>query len=143
MEGKHEMHGRITLGSKSKLHNVIVERGMSAAVLTQGLEKREQARNGGSRIEARQRLARRVGISPGTLYNIARDRLKKLDAGVRDKLVAYAIRDLEQEIAGVTHELEMARQMGASPHSDLVLQAQTVLARAQHLFSEVTGWTKP
>lgn len=112
---------------------------MSVAVLTRDLERREHARGGGSMPAARQRLARKLGLAPGTIYNLARERLKRIDADVRARIARYAIEDLEREIADRTHELEMARQMGVAPDSDLVLRAQTVLARAQSLYSAVTG----
>lgn len=107
--------------------------------LAHGLEDREQARHGGSRDDARQRLARRLGVSPGTLYNLARDRLKKIDEDVRRRLTAYAVRELEQEIARLNRELEMARRMGGPIAPALVAEIASVLDRAQALYDQAAA----
>lgn len=85
---------------------------MSTAVLTRSMQRREQARYGGTLDEARDRLAHRLKIAPGTIYNIVRDRLKRIDHETRERIVQFAIRDIQQEIARLTHELQNARQMG-------------------------------
>lgn len=99
-------------------------------------ERREQARGGGSREEVRERLARRLGIMPGTLYTLARKRLKRLDAAVRDRLTAYAIQDLESDITRLTHELELARKVGAHPTSPRMGEIEGHLAAARALIAE-------
>jgi hypothetical protein len=104
--------------------------------IARGLEDREQARHGGTRQEARARLAQRIGVMPGTLFNLARDRLKRLDDTIRTRLVAYAVRDLEAEIERLNHELAMARSLGMAPNAELVQAITTVLNRAQALHAE-------
>ncbi len=111
----------------------------AARVLAEGLELREQRRNGGSRQEARERVARRVGITPGTLYNLARDRLKKLDADLRHQLAAYAIRDLQHEIASLTSQLEGARSLGGAQDPRLVRAIEETLSSAQRLHAAMHG----
>lgn len=111
----------------------------AARVLAEGLELREQRRNGGSRQQARERVARRVGIAPGTLYNLARDRLKKLDADLRHQLAAYAIRDLQHEIASLTSQLESARSLGRSEDPRLVRAIEETLSSAQKLHEAMHG----
>lgn len=96
-------------------------------------EERLQRRLGTGRQTARARLASKVGLAPGTLYNLARDRLKKLDQGIRDQLAAYAIQDLENEIAALNAKLEMVRQLRGPEDPKLVGQVQAVLASAQAL----------
>ncbi|MFC0282428.1 hypothetical protein ACFFJB_14810 [Camelimonas abortus] len=98
--------------------------------------RREQMRSGGSIDDARRRVASRAGIAPGTLYNIARDRLKRLDARVRDALTAYAIKDMEREMRGLAHELEVARQVGGSARSVDLDQVEALLAEAKALLAE-------
>jgi hypothetical protein len=117
------------------------ERTVSVAVLTRELEKREHQRNGGNVVEARERLAGKLGIAPGTVYNLARNRLKKI-AELKVVIARYAVEDLEQEIAHCQHQMEMARQVGAPPHSDLVLRIQTTLKRAQELHALMVGVKK-
>lgn len=104
--------------------------------LAEGLEQREQLRNGGSREEARARLARRIGIMPGTLYNLARDRLKGINADVRDRLMAHVIEDLQSQIARHTHDIQIARQLGAHPASPRMVEAQRLLGELEALLAE-------
>lgn len=104
-----------------------------ARLVADGIERREQRRYGGSREEARQRVARRLGWAPGTLYNLARERLKRLDRDMRDQLAAYAIRDLENEIAELTSELARARGLGAAEDQALARKVEAILAEAQGL----------
>ena len=103
------------------------------------LERRELFRHGGTRAEARARLARRIGVLPGTLYNLARDRLKRLDNRLRIALTSYAIRDLQSEIESLTHELEIARKMGAgNRHEALEVEAlEARMAMVKSLMEEI------
>ena len=134
------MSGKIIQFPKT---NLPPEHQMSAAVgldefrrLVEQCERREQTRSGITRSQARERLARKAGVSPGTLYNLARDRLKRLDFVVRDRLTAYAVRDLQASIERLTHELEMARQMGAHPTSPRVGEIEKHLTAARALLIE-------
>lgn len=110
-----------------------------ARVVADGIERREQRRFGGSREEARKRVARKLGWSPGTLYNLARDRLKRLDSDLRRQLAAYAIDDLENEIATLTTELAAARRLGAAQDPAMVRKVASILAEAQALHAEISG----
>ena len=114
----------------------------SARVIAAGLELRDQRRLGGSREQARARVARRLGWSPGTLYNLARERLKKLDGDLRTQLAEYAVRDLEGEIASLTTELAAARRLGGSEDPALVRKISAVLAEAQALHDQMVGGAK-
>lgn len=98
---------------------------------------RERARYGGNVDAARDRLARRIGWAPGTLYNLMRDRLKRLDADLRHQLTDYAIEDLRNEIAALSRELESASRLGRPQDASLAGKAQTVLAEAQALHSRL------
>ncbi|MBN6820689.1 hypothetical protein JRF84_13985 [Methylobacterium organophilum] len=110
-----------------------------ARLVADGIERREQRRYGGSREDARKRVARKLGWSPGTLYNLARDRLKRLDGDLRRQLATYAIDDLENEIASLTAELAAARRLGASEDPALVRKVSAVLAEAQALHAQMCG----
>ncbi len=119
---------------------------MNAATALDGLRQiegslvtREQARNGGSRIEARQRVASKAGIAAGTLYNLARDRLKRADQVLRERLTAYAVKDLEAEIRRLENDLVMARALGASQNEATVRQISEVLTRAIALHRNAVG----
>ena len=104
-------------------------------------EIREQFRNGGSREDARKRLARRLGSpwSPGTLYNLARDRLKRLDADLRDTLSAYAVSDLEADIQRLHSDLEAARALGRAQDPAHVRKVVAAYERARRLYEDATG----
>lgn len=105
-------------------------------------EDRLQRRLGTSRQAARARFASKVGLAPGTLYNLARDRLKKLDQDIRDQLAAYAIQDLENEIAALNAKLETVRQLRGAEDPKLVGQVQAVLASAQALHAAMQSGSK-
>lgn len=110
-----------------------------ARLVADGIERREQRRHGGTREQARQRVARKLGWSPGTLYNLARDRLKRFDGDLRRQLATYAVTDLENEIATLTSELAAARRLGAAEDPALVRKVSAVLAEAQALHAEMCG----
>lgn len=113
---------------------------MSAYAIAQSLERREAAR-AGSVERARERIAERARIGVGTLENIIRMRVKRIDAAVRDRLQALLIRDLETEIARLTHELEVARQSGAHLTSASISEVETHLARARDLLASSASAT--
>lgn len=81
----------------------------------QNLAKRLEdmrAKAAGSIELARQQIARETRISAGTLENLRRGRIKQVAAWVRDSLQAAVIRQLENEMRALEHELQMVRQTG-------------------------------
>ena len=107
--------------------------------LAKGLERRERDRNGGTLAQARARVARAMGVMPGTLFNLVYDRAKRIDENLRARLAAYAVADIEKEIAGLRRELAVAREMGAAPDAAAVRRLEAVIAEATGLLSEMTG----
>lgn len=105
-----------------------------ARALARDLERRERVR-GGKADAARAALARRVGVTPSTWRNLTLGRLKRLDAWMRDRLQAVLIRELEAEIARLSHELEIARQSGAHLASQHVSEIETHLAAARRILN--------
>jgi len=90
---------------------------MSALELTArewatALETKERNRSGASVPNARRNVARRIGVAPGSLENLNRGRTKGVRAFLYEKIRAAFIRECEQEMARLAHELEMARQAG-------------------------------
>ena len=104
--------------------------------LAAGLEVREQLRRGGSRDEARSRVARRIGVLAGTLETLARGRLKRLEAWTFQRIAAGAEADLRAEIERHRHELEIARRCSAA--SDLG-EIAAGLARLEAALSTVAA----
>ena len=108
---------------------------MTCAIsLAQTLERKERAR-GLSATEARRSVANKVRIGVGTLENLIRGRVKRVDAAIRDRLQALLVRELEGELARLSHELEMARQGGTHPASQHISAIETHLAEARALMS--------
>lgn len=106
---------------------------MSTAVaLARSLEQRERTRVS-SIAMARQRLATKLRVGVGTVENLVRGRVKRVDAAIRDRLQALLVRELEQEIMRLTHELEMARQGGSHLASFDVGEIETHLEKARSL----------
>ncbi len=109
----------------------INEPDMDCAIsLARNLERRERSRLSGVPT-ARRSLARKLRVGVGTVENLVRGRVKRVDAALRDRLRALLVTELESEIARLSHELEIARQAGAHPSSDEVAEAETYLARAR------------
>ena len=77
---------------------------------------------------ARRPVAHRIGLSPGTIENIQRDRLKFVER-VESKIRAAFIRLLESEIAKATHELEISRRIADRSDAPSVIKARADLQR--------------
>lgn len=62
-------------------------------------------------------LADEIGLAPGTIENIERERHKGLRGWMRDRIQAHKIKWLEAEFARIEQELALARRYGtrASP----------------------------
>ena len=76
------------------------------------LEERERAKTGHSLAVARNAVARRIKVAPGTLENLRRGRTKGIRAWIFEALRAELVRELEQEQRRLAHELEILRQCG-------------------------------
>lgn len=98
---------------------------------TKALEEREQRRSGTQVQTARQAIARRTGVSPGTLENIRNGRLKAIAAHVYDRLRAAVVADIEAELRHLQHELTIANQAGLDQRDDEVATAMAHLEKAR------------
>lgn len=86
-----------------------------------------------TREQARNDVARDLGVTPGTLENISRGRLKdplRL-RGLAAILHGAVTRELEREVARLSHELEIHRQTGVDPRADEVVAAEAALVEAR------------
>ena len=97
------------------------------------LEDREAERTG-KLSTARAALARRAGCAPGTLENLRKGRLKRIERWLHDKLEGLLVREIEAEIRRLTLELEAHRRTGgdASGSPQMAKLASTI-ADAQRL----------
>lgn len=91
----------------------------------EALEDDAAKRNGVPLSDARPMVAREVGVSPGTLENLRKRRLKSLGAHIYDALQRATVRRLERELARIEHELQLLKQQGEDPRSG---EVQAVLA---------------
>jgi len=89
------------------------------------LERAEKARTGCDLDEARETVASRLGVLPGSLENLRRGRTKGIRGWIYERLRAAMIVQLQHEIAAQKHELEMLIQGGSRPDSG---EIQEVLA---------------
>lgn len=105
-----------------------------ALTMIRSLERRERSRVG-SLQAARIVLAGKLRLGIGTLENLVRGRVKRIDEQIRDRIQALMIRELEAEIARLTHELHLARQGGSHLASDEVGAIETLLAQAKTILS--------
>jgi len=80
---------------------------------------------------AKRALARRLGVAPGTIKNMAGGRLKRICADVFARMKAEQIRRLNISLQKAEHELQVSRACGVDPRSIefLALEAAVEAAR--------------
>ena len=76
------------------------------------LEEKEARRLHLSRSEARTVVARKTGVPEGKLYSLRRNRIKDIGRTFLNRLGAGVIRELQQELARVEHDLQIINQIG-------------------------------
>jgi len=96
----------------------------TARYWTRELEAKEAKRSGVSIRNARKTVARRAGVSPGTLENIKLGRTKGVRAFVFEKIRAAFMREAENEIRRLQHEMDMARQIGLDANCNEVREIE-------------------
>lgn len=112
---------------------------MNAITLeAQALARRclEMDRGGGDK---RARLARRAGISPGTVENSLKGRLKAKAAWVAALYREVLIRELEKEVAALEHELAVQRFAASRPDSDEIIAAVASLKAVRQTLDRAKG----
>lgn len=85
----------------------------SARRWTRELEASEARRSGVPIRMARRIVARRAGLSPGTLENINLRRTKGVRLFVFEALRALFIEETQRELNRLSHDLELARAAGS------------------------------
>jgi hypothetical protein len=94
-------------------------------------EKREIARTGLNKPQAREALARSLRIGYWSLVNVIRGRVKGLRGDIRDKIKAGIIRNLESEIARLENELALVRKCNSCLCEANILAAQAAIEQAR------------
>jgi len=103
------------------------------------LERAEKVRSGCALDEAREEVATRLGVLPGTLENLRRGRTKGIRGWIYQRLRAAMIVQLQHEIAAHSHGLEMLAQRGLRPDSGEVQEAKKSLAALRRVLGEVVA----
>lgn len=104
------------------------------------IERAEAQRHGDSIAAARKRVAARLGITPGTLENLSRDRLKGVRQWLFEALKAGVIAEIRREIAAHEHEL---LALAADPRGDAGGQVAEVLSSLDALRSRLNEVAPP
>lgn len=86
----------------------------------------DSAEHGVSKPDATRRLAQRIGVAPGTLENIARERSKGVRAWVWGKLNAALLAEIER----IQAELVLAVEGGVPADAPQVDAASTLVSQA-------------
>ena len=102
-----------------------------ASEWTRRLEDIEADRSGVTIPTAREAVARRAEVSPGTLENLRKGRLKAIAVHVYDRLRAAVIRELENEVRSLEHELQILRATGVDPRENEIDAVVASLAKAR------------
>jgi len=81
---------------------------------------------------ARESVARKIGVPPGTIQNIQRDRIKFVER-IEAKVRAAFMRMLEQEISKATHELEIAGRASDRADTAAIFAADAAVQNAKKM----------
>jgi len=103
---------------------------MSVAAFVERLEKIERSK-GVDRLTARQAVARRIGIAPGTVENIARGRKKSVAGWIENKIKRAVAHAIEQEMRALEAELALVRASGIELRDDEMAAAQAAVDQAR------------
>ncbi len=97
------------------------------------LERREQHRSGVRLMEARKRVAHRLGVAPGTLENIRRGRTKGVRAWIAERILNALMRELETEMRRLSHELSRLKKCDLDAREDEVSQVEALLEATREI----------
>ena len=109
-----------------------------AVGIVRSLERLELPRCG-TRCGAQRSIASKLHIGSATIDNLLRGRIKRIDAGLRDRLQALLINELQLEISRLSHELAIAMQGGAAAHSDEITSVEKLLSEARAVLNGIVG----
>ena len=95
------------------------------------LEEAEAARSNLPVENVRPILARKLGIAPGTMTSLRKNRLKDISAAVYAKLNQAVERLLERELVALEHELTVVRSQGRGLAGDDLAEVVADIARVR------------
>lgn len=85
----------------------------------------------GSRRKTWAAIAKRLGCIPGSIENIAKDRVKSVPAELAAKILAYWIDIIEAKIAHLEHERDLARKIHIDLSAPELGRVEALLAEAR------------
>lgn len=96
------------------------------------------ARSGGlDAPAARRRVAARLGVSPGTLENIRKGRVKRLVPGLIERARDMVVAALLSELRALEHDVVVVRARALDADRDAVAEMVALAQRARALADEV------
>jgi transcriptional regulator with XRE-family HTH domain len=104
---------------------------------TKRLLKYERDRTGQSCGELRASVARRVGVSPGTIENVQRGRIKEPRKSLMDKLRVALVKELQSEVMRHEHEIHILKQTGSDPRDSKIAEVETSLEKIRQTLGGV------
>jgi hypothetical protein len=104
--------------------------------LARVIEDQEARRLGIPVTSARERIASRIGVAPGTLENLRRQRTKIVPNWLMNRIRAEFITVLQLEIQRHEHEIHIARQTGSNHRDDLLVSAEAQFEAARQILDE-------
>ena len=128
--------------SSGQISQTVESREMGIAALahfSKALIRRDQERLGGCAETALARVARRVRATPGAFANIVRMRVQRVRDDVRQRIIAAALADIEQEIARLEHDQRLLATLGFGPSHDDYREAETALETARACLARMRG----
>jgi hypothetical protein len=90
----------------------------------------------GSIERARPRIARELGVNPSKLETLRRGRLKGVPGWLRDRIARLVMNQIQAEIARLTHEEQLVRQIGGNARDGDLQEIEASLAALRALRSE-------
>jgi hypothetical protein len=81
-----------------------------------------------------ERVARSLNVSPSVVARLSKQRVKTIDADLRDRIRSGFVRFLERQVASLNHELEVEKAAHGDAHiQDLADQAAALAAKVEAL----------
>lgn len=99
------------------------------------IEDVEAKRLGVRVCQARERVASKIGVSPGTLENLRRLRTKIVPHWLMTRIREEFVSVLHSEIQRLEHEISVARQTGMDHREDDLASAETQLRTAKEILN--------
>lgn len=107
-----------------------------ASGMVRRAEDLEAKRRGESVRNARIVLARRIGVGPGTLRNVRKQRRQSIPAWMMAAIRRVLVEVLQAEIRSLQHELHLHLQTSSDHRSHALDEAQARLAEAKAILVE-------